>query len=216
MVHNPFSKFKKRVNRGTILYKEHEQSQEIFFIQSGLVKLQRTCDDLIMTLAILEKGDFFGDIGVLNGIEQDTRAEVLVDAELVIINKYDFEKMILTNSEIAIRMLKKYSQRMKMVFDTIIELATEDDKGRVLNVIVDLMKRFGVIKNSKIYITFPASIIEIAGLAGATLNHTQRILDDLVAGGMVHSKDETLVILDKEKLYKFIEYYRWRRGIRKV
>lgn len=210
-----FSKYKKRFPKGVILFKEHDPSEEIFFIQSGLVKLQKLSEELVITLAILEKGDFFGDISVLNGIIRFTQAQVIKDAEIVVINKYDFEKMIVKNSEIAVRMIKKYSHRMKILFENMIDLVAEDDKGRVLNVVVDLMKRFGYAKDNKIYINFPASIEEIAGIAGTTRIITQRIVDDLVAGGMIYSKDDNLTILNKEKLYKFIEYYRWRRNLRK-
>jgi len=215
MAVNPFIKYKKLFSRGTVLFKEDDESKEIFFVQSGLVKLQKCNGDLLLTLAILEKGDFFGDVGVLNDVVRNTQAVVVQDAELLVINKYDFEKMVLQNAEIAIRMLKKYSQRMNNIYGFIIDMVVEDDKGRILSVIVDLMKRFGVTKDAKIYLTFPASISEIAGIAGASLSNTQRTMDDLVAGGMVHSKDETLIILNKEKLFKFIEYYRWRRSIRK-
>src|SRR6266478_1808149 len=64
-------------------------------------------------LAIMEKGDFFGEIAVLEGLPRSASAEALDEVELIEINSTTFDKMIRANIEIAVRMLRKLSNRLQ-------------------------------------------------------------------------------------------------------
>ena len=64
-------------------------------------------------LAVMEKGDFFGEIAVLEGLPRSTSAEAIEDVDLIEINSTTFDKMIRANIEIAVRMLRKLSNRLQ-------------------------------------------------------------------------------------------------------
>jgi hypothetical protein len=59
----------------------------------------------------MEKGDFFGEMSILEGMPRTIAAEAVEDSELIEINSMTFDKMIKGNIEIAIRMLRKLSIR---------------------------------------------------------------------------------------------------------
>lgn len=61
----------------------------------------------------MEKGDFFGELAVLEGLPRTSSAEALKDAELIEINSTTFDRMIRANIEIAVRMLRKLSNRLQ-------------------------------------------------------------------------------------------------------
>jgi CRP-like cAMP-binding protein len=61
----------------------------------------------------MEKGDFFGEMSILEGLPRTISAEALEDTELIEINSMTFDKMIKGNIEIAIRMLRKLSIRLR-------------------------------------------------------------------------------------------------------
>jgi CRP-like cAMP-binding protein len=61
----------------------------------------------------MEKGDFFGEMSILEGLPRTTSAEAVEDTELIEINSMTFDKMIKGNIEIAIRMLRKLSIRLR-------------------------------------------------------------------------------------------------------
>src|SRR6185369_14629109 len=61
----------------------------------------------------MEKGDFFGEMSILEGLPRTISAEAVEDAELIEINSMTFDKMIKGNIEIAIRMLRKLSIRLR-------------------------------------------------------------------------------------------------------
>jgi CRP-like cAMP-binding protein len=91
-----------------------EGDKDMYIIQSGKVAIKKQVKDgPDATLAILEKGDFFGEMAVLERLPRSASAEVAEDGDLIKIDNEIFGDMIKTNPEIAIRMLRKYSIRLR-------------------------------------------------------------------------------------------------------
>jgi len=57
---NPFAKFLTHFTNGHILFKEGEEGDDMYIIQSGKVAIKKKVKEGDTTLAVLEKGDFFG------------------------------------------------------------------------------------------------------------------------------------------------------------
>jgi CRP-like cAMP-binding protein len=85
----------------------------MYIVQSGKVRLFRMVDGQKRAHGVMEKGDFFGEMSILEGLPRTTSAEAVEDTELIEINSMTFDKMIKGNIEIAIRMLRKLSIRLR-------------------------------------------------------------------------------------------------------
>jgi hypothetical protein len=108
-----FKEFTVRLKKGEVLYREGDLGSEMFVVQSGAVRVFREIAGVKQELAIMEKGDFFGELAVLEGLPRTASAEALDDVELIEINSTTFDKMIRGNIEIAVRMLRKLSNRLQ-------------------------------------------------------------------------------------------------------
>jgi hypothetical protein len=110
---SPFSKFLTHFDKGQFVFREGEEGDEMYIIQSGKVAIKREIQNTRTTLTVLEKGDFFGEMSILERLPRTADAEVLENADLITINSQTFGEMIRSNPEIAVRMLRKYSMRMR-------------------------------------------------------------------------------------------------------
>ena len=110
---NPFAKFLTRFKTGHILFNEGDDGEEMFIVQSGKVAIKKKVKDGDTVLATLEKGDFFGEMAVLERLPRSATAEVAEDADIIVISGETFGDMIKANPEIAVRMLRKYSIRLR-------------------------------------------------------------------------------------------------------
>ncbi len=110
---NPFSKFLTRYSKGQFVFREGQEGDEMYIIQSGRVSIQKLIHGKKTILTSLEKGDFFGEMSVLERLPRTADAEALEDSGLITINSETFGEMIRSNPEIAVRMLRKYSMRMR-------------------------------------------------------------------------------------------------------
>jgi CRP-like cAMP-binding protein len=124
MGQNPFQNFIVRFKRGEAVFREGDRGSTMFIVQSGEIGLFRQTNGNRQTLGLLEKGDFFGEMSILEGRERPHCAIAEQDAELIEINNTIFDKMIRGNIEIAVRMLRKLSLRLREAETKITDLKT--------------------------------------------------------------------------------------------
>jgi len=108
-----FQNFVVRYGAGERIFTEGDLGTTMYIVQSGKVRLFRIVDGQKRVQGILEKGDFFGEMSILEGLPRTVSAEAVEDAELIEINSMTFDKMIKGNIEIAIRMLRKLALRLR-------------------------------------------------------------------------------------------------------
>jgi CRP-like cAMP-binding protein len=113
MAPDPFKKLTVRRKEGELLFQEGDLGSEMYVVQSGAVRLFRMRDGVRQELAVMEKGDFFGELAVLEGLPRTSGAEAIGDVEVIEINSATFDRMIRANIEIAVRMLRKLSNRLQ-------------------------------------------------------------------------------------------------------
>jgi len=113
MAVNPFQNFMVRYGAGERVFTDGDLGTTMYIVQSGKVRLFRVVDDGKRVFGMMEKGDFFGEMSILEGLPRTISAEAVEDSELIEINSMTFDKMIKGNIEIAIRMLRKLSIRLR-------------------------------------------------------------------------------------------------------
>ena len=128
---DPFAQFLKHFDAGSTLFEEGDDGEELYIVRSGKVAIKKKVPHGEVTLAILEKGDFFGEMAMLEHIPRTAGAEMAEAGKLIVINSEVFGDMIKANPEIAVRMLRKYSLRLRETTKQIEELASEGRGERV-------------------------------------------------------------------------------------
>ena len=112
---SPFERYLVTHPMGDIIFSEGEIGTEMFIIQSGTVELLKEIGGETRVLATLEKGDFFGEMSVLEDLPRTASARAKTEVEIVRINGATFDAMLKSNTEIAIRMMRKLSRRLREV-----------------------------------------------------------------------------------------------------
>lgn len=111
---SPFARFLTHYKPGDVLFREGDGGEEMYIIQSGKVAIKKKVKDgSEAVLATLEKGDFFGEMSILERLPRAATAEVVEEGDLIVIGGETFGDMIKSNPEIAVRMLRKYSIRLR-------------------------------------------------------------------------------------------------------
>lgn len=108
-----FDDFLLKVPGGGTIFSEGDLGTEMFVIQSGSVDILKRVHGEETLLATLEKGDFFGEMSILEDVPRTADARARVDCEIVRIDQSTFDEMLRNNGEIAVRMLRKLSRRLR-------------------------------------------------------------------------------------------------------
>jgi hypothetical protein len=113
VVSHPLKDFIVRFKAGERIYREGDPGVEMFIVQSGAVEIFREVGGRSQVLAVMERGDFFGEMSVLEGVPRTASARAAEDSEIIEITSAVFDRMIRGNIEIAVRMLRKLSSRLQ-------------------------------------------------------------------------------------------------------
>jgi CRP-like cAMP-binding protein len=127
-----FAKFLKHFSKGTVLFNEGDEGEEMYIIRSGKVAIKKRVPHGEIVVAVLEKGDFFGEMAMLEHIPRTAGAEVTEDGDLIVIGSDVFGDMVKSNPEIGVRMLRKYSLRLRETTKQIEDLAARAEGGPVM------------------------------------------------------------------------------------
>ena len=98
---------------GEFVFREGELGTEMYIINEGKVEILNEVGGEEQLLAVLEKGDFFGEMSVLEDLPRAASARALTDIRLLQINGSTFDQLLQGNPEIAVRMMRKLSRRLR-------------------------------------------------------------------------------------------------------
>jgi pSer/pThr/pTyr-binding forkhead associated (FHA) protein len=112
MARSPFADFVARYDSGEKIFSAGDPGHTLFVVQSGAVELFASGGDDSEILAVMEKGDFFGEMSLLEGSPRGFGARAVEPTEVIEISPALFDRMIRSNIELAVRMLRKLSIRL--------------------------------------------------------------------------------------------------------
>src|SRR5881296_2222286 len=99
---NPFQNLIVSFAPGERIFTEGEVGATMFIVQSGRARLFHESEGGSVEIAEMEKGDFFGEMSLLEGTARNHSAEAVEPTELIEINSTTFDRMIRGNIEIAV------------------------------------------------------------------------------------------------------------------
>ncbi len=87
-----FTEKKLHFKEGDIIFKENDEgAKEMYFIDSGRVKIVKIVGDTEATLAILDADDFFGEMTLITGNRRSASAIAQTDCKIHTMDKETFE-----------------------------------------------------------------------------------------------------------------------------
>jgi len=98
---------------GDVIFQQGELGTEMFIIQEGEVDIVKHINGESHKLSHLEKGDFFGEMAVLESVPRTADAIAATEVRALAINGARFDEMLHKNPEVAVRIIRKYSKRLR-------------------------------------------------------------------------------------------------------
>jgi CRP-like cAMP-binding protein len=126
--HDSLEPVRTRFPGGAIIFSEGDLGLTMFVIESGEVEISKRIAGSDRVLATLGKGDFFGEMCMLeDAYPRSATAVAISDVEAVVIDQSAFTYILRHNPEIAVRMMRKLTDRLRRTN----ELLEEAGKGRI-------------------------------------------------------------------------------------
>jgi len=204
-----FPRFGREFPAGEVLFREGESGDVMFVIQSGLVRISKVLHGFERTLATFGRGDFLGEMAILNDKPRTATATVVENATVLVINAKMLETMIAKNSEIALRLIKKLALRLDAADEFVQILLNPDPEARVMLALKRLAESLMAAGEGtqEEGVELRLTPDDLAREVGVELVHVHDVLRRLgrlhIAGEGV---DGTVIVADVGRLLEFLEF----------
>lgn len=187
-----------RIPKKSIVYHEGKRPKFLYHLKSGKIKTFRIHEDGKEYITNLySAGDYLGHLALLENSSYDDTAEVLEEAEVVMIPREDFITAVFNDMNIATRFIKLISRDVKEKEERLLRLAYDSLRKRVAKALVDIHQKFN--SNGDLQaIDIPRE--DIAQYVGTATESLIRTLSDFKSEKLIEIREGKIRILQAEKL----------------
>lgn len=187
--------FRRDVRRGEEIFDQDDPSTELFLILSGRVRIVRKGEDgKEATLAILQQGDFFGEISIFTGEPRSAAARAAEETELLVLEREHFLKAINASPHIGLAIIEELSQRLLEADRTIASLLWDNAYRKIILTLKRLAQTEGVARGDATVVKRRVTHQEVADMAGTSRETASRILAFLKKSGAVVPSGRNVII----------------------
>lgn len=166
----------------------------VYFVVSGWVKVRRHSGtgENVSTLAILGRGDFFGEMAILDESPRSTDVIALSNVRLVSISAQRFIQTLFKDPQLHHRMLQLMVRRLRQT-NIRFQLRNQPPAVKLVNTLVSLAENYGLeSSNSTDIFNVPAK--DLADVADISVDETTKILEKLDTRGWIKINQSQQVI----------------------
>lgn len=195
----------RRYRKNMVVFMEGDPGEAFYYIKSGKVRVFRTYEDgKEHILNIFGQGDVFGEATLFSNIPYPASAIVYDDAEIGLIKNADLEKLIKSNSELALKLIKILNRKLLFSQQTVRDLAFNDVFARTASQILKLAEAHGRKTDRGMEVAIQLSRQELADMVGTTRETVSRVMSRFKKEKSITEEKDKILILDNDKLKSWI------------
>jgi CRP/FNR family cyclic AMP-dependent transcriptional regulator len=142
-------------------------------------------------LAWLGQGEFFGEMGLIDGSPRSANVVATEMCELLILSKEAFQRCMQDHFQVAQRLMQILVRRLREADRNIESLALLDVYGRVARLLLELSEE----ENGRRVVKKKISKQDMARMIGASREMVSKVMRDLELSGFIATESNMLVIL---------------------
>ena len=194
--------------RGQVIFMKRDEGTEVMFVAKGRVKIVSTSptgSEVIHN--IIEAGQVFGEMALLDGLPRSADAIAAIDSEIVELSRQDFLDVLRRNPETAIQMMAILCGRIRQSTSFVEDAVLLDSGTRLLHRLKTLADQYGSTaeNGTSLRIDHRLSQQEIGESVGMTRVSVNRILSQWSTDGLIEHGRGYVVVDDLEKLEQAVK-----------
>ena len=195
---------RRSVRRGTRIFSQGDPGDSLLGLISGQVRISATTPGgKEVFLNIMEPGDSFGEIAVLDGNPRTASAEALLATELFVVRRADLLSLIERESTLAAHLIALLCQRLRWTSELIEEAAFLSVHGRLARRLLKLVDEHGTTEQGRV--TLRISQADLAGFMSVSRQIVNQYLQQWRKRGWIELGRGRLVLKDPAGLRSVLD-----------
>lgn len=184
----------RELRRGDVLFTEDDESNEVFVVDEGRIAMtQRSIDGRESVIALMERGDLFGEMPLFDGLGRSTEARALEPSTVTIIGYGPVRELYESRPQLLWSVVAMLSNRLRSTDAALADSVFLDVTGRTA-------KRLLELAGDEDEFVLPVTQEELAGMVGASRERVNKAIASFVKLGWLDQRDRRYQITDREQL----------------
>ncbi len=182
------------LRRGDVLFTEDDESTELFMVEDGRIAMtQRSIDGRESVIALMERGDMFGEMPLFDGLGRSTEARALETSTVTSIAYEPVRVLYEARPQLLWNVVAMLSQRLRSTDAALADSVFLDVTGRTAKRLLELAGELDSF-------VLPVTQEELAGMVGASRERVNKAIASFVRLGWIEQRDRRYEITNREEL----------------
>jgi CRP/FNR family transcriptional regulator, cyclic AMP receptor protein len=182
------------LRRGDLLFEEGDDCSELFVVSSGLIAIsKKSIDGRESVVALMERGELFGEMGMLDGLGRSAEARALEPSEVVAIPYAPIRQLFEERPALLWGTTAMLVGRLRAMDEALADSVFLDVTGRTAKRLLELAG-----EANEFYL--PVTQEELAGMVGASRERVNKAISSFIRLGWLEQSDRNYRIVNRERL----------------
>ena len=156
--------------RGDTIFAKGDAGNRLYFVASGTVKIGvSSADGRGAVFNLIDAGEIFGEIALLDGLERTADATANSDCELLVVERKDFIPFLKSQPALAASLIEMLCARIRWISDHVEQVIFPELSGRLAKALLRMMDKQGATAVPKIVIT-QQDLSDMVGMSRESIN----------------------------------------------
>jgi len=197
-----FNNFGRTLGAGETVCKEGDAGDTMYIIQQGKVKITKHIGGKEYILAVLGKGEFFGEMALVTRIKRTATVITLTTVEVLEFDRSGFIDLIKKNAQIVLNIIDKLCRRLHNANLKLQHLVPRYDKGLVA---LSLYYAYKGQEKELDTLCFDKTLEEISMDLDLPKQRVTEIINEFKKQGIVNILGDQIILHNESKLYAITE-----------
>lgn len=185
IVAQPFtahSELVRSYRKDTMIFSESQSGSDMFIIQDGVVSISKVVDGNEVTLAMLKRGDMFGEMALLENKPRSASAIAHEDCRLMVVNRQNFDQMVGTQPQLISRLTTMLSERLWSMYRHLDNACLRDYQHKMIDMLALQLE-----KNRKYSGPYQSdiSVMDLATMCVIPQHHLYTVTSEFQSNGRI-------------------------------
>ena len=188
--------------KGNHIFMKDDPIENVYFVYSGKIKIYKSdINGREQIINIIRNGDMFPHVGFFRKGGYPAFSEVIEDAILIVISNDDFEKLLLDNPELCIKVFKVLGEKIIDLQERLEEKILNNTYEQIIKLLIRLARSHGQ-KQTDVSYLLKAEFTnkDLANMIGTTRETVSRTLTKLKKEKLIEIDNKGNIIIEPDKL----------------
>ena len=184
-----------------VIFQKGDPGTSMMAVLKGRVRISAYSEDgREIILNMIEPGQLFGEIALLDGKERSADATAMGKTTLLVLDRRDFVPFLEQNPKIAIRLFDVLCDRVRQTSEMVESIAFLDFGARLAKLLLQMAQNYGQENDQGLLINLRISQADLGNLIASTRESVNRQLNAWAHDEIIALDHGRIVILDRETL----------------